>query len=258
MPSFATKRIVPFTAGQMYAVVADVEQYPQFLPMCESLSVRSREAAGDGGAVLTATMAVGYKAIRESFTTRVTLHPGEPAILVEYLDGPFRRLQNRWRFIERATAPGQLTGAHVPVASGSPIPVASGAHIPVASGAQFPVASGAHVPVASGVHVPVASGSPIPVASGAHVPVASGAHVPVASGAHVPVASGSHIPVASGAPIPVASGSIIDFYIDYEFRSMVLGALMGAMFDKAFRRFAEAFEARARLVYGRGAGSSGA
>jgi coenzyme Q-binding protein COQ10 len=109
--------------------------------------VRSRTTSGDS-TVLTATMTVGYKAIRESFTTRVTLLPAEPKIVVEYLDGPFRHLENRWRFL------------------------------------------------------------------------------------------------------PDAAGSIIDFYIDYEFRSALLGVLMGALFDKAFRRFTSAFEERARQVYG--------
>ena len=153
MPSFQTRRRVPFTPRQMFDLVADVEKYPLFLPMCESLVVRSREAKGDA-TVLVANMGVGYKSVREYFTSRVTLHPREPKVLVEYLDGPFRHLENRWSFIEAST------------------------------------------------------------------------------------------------------GCEIDFYITYEFRSVMLGMLMGALFDKAFRRFAEAFEERARIVYGRPATSS--
>ena len=99
MPSFATQRRVRFTPRQMFDVVADVEQYPKFLPMCDSLVIRSRQNTPDGHSILTATMGVGYKAIRETFTTRVTLAPQEPRILVEYLDGPFKRLENRWRFL---------------------------------------------------------------------------------------------------------------------------------------------------------------
>jgi coenzyme Q-binding protein COQ10 len=147
MPKFETTRKVPFSARQMYDIVADVEAYPQFLPLCEDLKVESREVTGET-TVVVATMRVGYKTITESFRTRVTLKPAEPLIVVEYLDGPFRRLENRWRFV------------------------------------------------------------------------------------------------------PTPEGSEVHFYIDYEFRSPMLGILMGAMFDKAFRRFSEAFEERARAIYG--------
>ncbi len=155
MPSFSNLRRVPFTAQQMFALVSDVENYPQFLPLCESLTVLSRRTAGVQ-TILDARMGVGYKAIRETFTSKVSLSPADavggstepPTILVEYLDGPFKRLQNRWRFL------------------------------------------------------------------------------------------------------PVDGGCDIDFHIDYEFRSPMLALLMGALFDKAFRQFAGAFEDRARQVYG--------
>ncbi len=148
MPSFTTKRHVPFTAEQMFALVADVERYPEFLPLCTGLVVLTRQAHGEGGEDLTARMSVGYKTIAESFTTRVVTRPAENRIDVSYLDGPFKRLDNRWRFIYDAT------------------------------------------------------------------------------------------------------GSTVDFFIDYEFRSKLLGALVGAVFDQAFRRFGEAFEERARQIYG--------
>lgn len=149
MPQFQTHRHVAFTATQMFDIVADVEAYPSFVPLCESLTVLRREEAAEAR-VLIARMGVGYKAIREGFTSRVTLASDRSNVLVEYLDGPFHHLENRWRFHDR---PG--------------------------------------------------------------------------------------------------GGSDIDFFIAYEFRSAMLGIVMGAMFDKAFRKFAEAFEARARLVYGR-------
>ncbi len=148
MPSFTTRRALAYSPTQMFDVVADVERYPEFLPLCESLVVTDRKVLADR-TVLTARMGIGYKAIREHFTTRVTLVPAESRIVVEYVDGPFRHLENRWRFL-----------AH-------------------------------------------------------------------------------------------PRGSEIDFYITYEFRSVMLGLLMGAMFDKAFRKFADAFEARARAIYGR-------
>jgi len=153
LPSFETTRRVPFTAEQMFAVVADVERYPEFLPLCEALLVRSREQRGAEN-ILTATMTVGYRAIRESFTSRVTLRSEQHEIIVAYLDGPFSHLDNRWRFRD------------------------------------------------------------------------------------------------------VAGGSEIDFFIDYAFASRVLALLMGAVFDKAVKKYTEAFEERARAIYGKAAVAS--
>ena len=152
MPSFATRRRVPYSAAQMFDLVADVERYPEFLPLCEGLTLRTRKTEGDR-TVLVASMVAGYKAIRESFTTRVTLLPADHKVQVEYLDGPFSRLDNLWFF----------------------------------------------------------------------------------------------------KPLP-GGGCEVEFFIDYELRSLMLGMLVGAVFDKAFRRFSEAFEARARDVYGRDVG----
>ena len=149
MPSFSTRRRVPYSPVQMFDLVADVERYPEFLPLCEDLTLRSRREEGES-THLVATMVAGYGAIRESFTTRVELIPARSTVLVEYIDGPFRHLENRWRF----------------------------------------------------------------------------------------------------RPLP-GGGAEVDFYIDYELKSLMLGVLVGAMFDKAFRKFAEAFEARARSIYGK-------
>ena len=102
MPQFSTQRRVSFSPREMFDVVADVERYPDFLPLCEALAVESRTASGSGS-VLVARMTVGFRAIRESFATRVTLDSAAPSILVEYLDGPFSHLENRWRFLP---APG--------------------------------------------------------------------------------------------------------------------------------------------------------
>jgi coenzyme Q-binding protein COQ10 len=147
MPSFSDKRRVPFTADEMFRLVADVERYPEFLPMCESLRIETRRPTAEREE-LVATMGVGYKAIREHFTTRVELLPARSEIHVAYVDGPFRHLMNRWRFVA------------------------------------------------------------------------------------------------------MPDGCIVDFHIDYEFKSPLLAILMGAVFDKAFHRFSEAFEERARKVYG--------
>ena len=82
----------------MFDLVADVEQYPRFLPLCEALQVRRRAREGRASRSLVADMSVGYKAIRETFTSRVTLDRTELHILVEYLEGPFSYLENRWTF----------------------------------------------------------------------------------------------------------------------------------------------------------------
>ncbi|GJE61392.1 type II toxin-antitoxin system RatA family toxin [Methylobacterium trifolii] len=149
MPSFRIDRAVRHSPRQMYDLVADVERYPEFLPLCESLRVLRRQDGAGGTQVLVAEMGVGYKAIRERFTTRVSLDPAGLRITAEYIDGPFRHLENRWVFKDGADG-----------------------------------------------------------------------------------------------------GCVIDFFITYEFKSRTLGLLMGTMFDRAFRKFTDAFEARADRVYG--------
>ena len=134
---------------EMFGLVADVEQYPEFVPLCEDLRVRRRAQSGEGIETLVAEMRVGYKAISETFTTRVTLDEPRLRILVEYVEGPFSFLENRWTFK------------------------------------------------------------------------------------------------------PDPAGCTVEFYITYEFKSFALRMLMGAMFERAFAKFADAFEARADAVYSR-------
>ena len=102
MPQFETRRSVAHSPEKMFDLVADVERYPEFLPLCEALTVRSRKER-DGKELLVADMTVGYKAIRETFATQVLLNRAERVIDVKYIDGPFKYLDNRWRFEE---APG--------------------------------------------------------------------------------------------------------------------------------------------------------
>jgi coenzyme Q-binding protein COQ10 len=147
MPRFETRRPNRHSATQMYDLVADVEKYPQFLPLCTGLVIRSTKDR-DAKQLLVADMTVGYKAIKETFTTQVLLNRQDNIIDVKYIDGPFRYLDNRWTFEDD----GQ-------------------------------------------------------------------------------------------------GGCTVHFFIDYEFKSRVLGALMGSMFDRAFRMFTEAFEARADTLY---------
>jgi coenzyme Q-binding protein COQ10 len=82
----------------MFALVADVERYPQFVPLCQSLRVRKRTSDGEGREVIVADMTVAYKFIHETFTSRVTLERDKLEILVEYLEGPFQKMNNRWNF----------------------------------------------------------------------------------------------------------------------------------------------------------------
>ena len=98
MPSFSSKRRVRHDAAQMFDLVAGVEQYPQFVPLCSALKVKSRMEKDDGVEVLIVDMTVAYKMIRQTFTSRVTLDRPNLKILVEYIDGPFRHMQNRWAF----------------------------------------------------------------------------------------------------------------------------------------------------------------
>jgi coenzyme Q-binding protein COQ10 len=98
MPQFSTKRQVRHSAADMFDLVADVERYPQFVPLCQSLTVRRRTQDAAGRDVIVADMTVAYKMIRETFTSRVTLDRGKLEILVEYLEGPFRTMHNRWSF----------------------------------------------------------------------------------------------------------------------------------------------------------------
>lgn len=150
MPEFSTTRRVRHSAAHMFDLVADVEHYPEFVPLCKSLTVRKRISEPEGIEILIADMTVAYKLLRESFRSRVTLDRANLQILVEYLEGPFSRMENRWEF--HATGERQCD---------------------------------------------------------------------------------------------------VKFFISYEFKSRTLGLVMGAMFDAAFRRFSEAFERRADVVYGR-------
>jgi coenzyme Q-binding protein COQ10 len=98
MPRFSTKRRVRHDAGEMFDLVADVERYPEFVPLCRSLRLIRRVPEPEGVEVIVAEMTVAYKLLRERFTSRVTLDRPNLQILVEYLDGPFSRMQNRWSF----------------------------------------------------------------------------------------------------------------------------------------------------------------
>ena len=98
MPTHAEKRIVPYTAQQMFDLVADVGRYPAFLPWISAARVRKRTKRDDGTEVMEADLVVSFKVFRETFGSRVVLDPGKMRIDTSYLDGPFRYLKSDWAF----------------------------------------------------------------------------------------------------------------------------------------------------------------
>jgi coenzyme Q-binding protein COQ10 len=98
MPQFSSKRRVQHSAAQMFDLVADVERYPEFVPLCNSLKIRQRTPKPDGTEVVVCDMTVSFKLVREAFTSEVTLDRPNLKILVRYLRGPFSNLENRWSF----------------------------------------------------------------------------------------------------------------------------------------------------------------
>ncbi|MEQ1867355.1 MAG: type II toxin-antitoxin system RatA family toxin [Micropepsaceae bacterium] len=93
MARHSEKRVVPYTDEQMFALVADVERYPEFLPWCAAVRIRSREIT-----TFTADLIAAFGVVRERFTSRVMLDPGAKIITIEYIEGPFEHLTNVWRF----------------------------------------------------------------------------------------------------------------------------------------------------------------
>lgn len=106
MPTHSETRVMPYSAQQMFDLVADVARYPDFLPWNSAARIRSRKAGevGADGAlseVLEADLVISFKVFREKFGSRVTLWPAEHRVDTEYLDGPFKYLKSWWRFTDR-------------------------------------------------------------------------------------------------------------------------------------------------------------
>ena len=102
MPSFSSKRRVNHSATQMFDLVADVERYPEFVPLCRALKIRQRTSRPDGTEIIIAEMTVSFKLVKETFTSEVTLDRPNLKITVRYLRGPFANLENRWTFEPKA------------------------------------------------------------------------------------------------------------------------------------------------------------
>ena len=90
-------RDVPYAADDMFALVADVARYPEFLPWCVGARIRKREFEGECE-ILTADLIVSYKMFREQFTSRVVLDKNARTVEVHYVQGPFKYLSNKWQF----------------------------------------------------------------------------------------------------------------------------------------------------------------
>ncbi len=101
MPTHHETKVLPYSATQMYALVADVSSYPKFLPWTAAARIRSRDG-GPEAEVLEADLVISFKVFRERFGSRVTLYPAAQKIETEYLDGPFRHMRSSWAFRDRA------------------------------------------------------------------------------------------------------------------------------------------------------------
>ena len=102
MPRHAETKALPYSAAQMYDLVADVASYPKFLPWTAAARIRSRTPI-EGGEVMEADLVISFKVFRERFGSRVTLLPARQTILTEYIDGPFRHLKSVWQFRDLET-----------------------------------------------------------------------------------------------------------------------------------------------------------
>ena len=93
MITHAEQRLLGYRPEQMFDLVADIERYPEFLPWCIGARIRERNDT-----LVVADLIIGFKMIRERFTSRVSLDRAHLTIEVAYADGPFKQMTNRWRF----------------------------------------------------------------------------------------------------------------------------------------------------------------
>lgn len=101
MPTHSENRKLPYSAEQMYDLVADVARYPEFLPWNSAARVRKVTAQPDGTAVMEADLVISFKVFREKFGSRVVLDPARRRIDTEYLDGPFKYMKSYWQFSDQ-------------------------------------------------------------------------------------------------------------------------------------------------------------
>ena len=102
MPTHTEKRVMPYSARQMFELVADVAKYPQFLPWNSAARIRARRPGPEPDSeILEADLVISFKVVRERFGSRVTLFPAINRVDTEYLDGPFKYLRSWWQFRDR-------------------------------------------------------------------------------------------------------------------------------------------------------------
>jgi coenzyme Q-binding protein COQ10 len=111
MPKHTEHRHMPYTARQIYDLVADVARYPEFLPWTAAARIRSR-APIDGGEEMLADLVISFKVFRERFGSRVQLFPDDGVIDTAYLDGPFKHMVSRWT-VKDAEDGGCIVDFHV-------------------------------------------------------------------------------------------------------------------------------------------------
>ncbi|MEO0357344.1 MAG: type II toxin-antitoxin system RatA family toxin [Pseudomonadota bacterium] len=99
MPTHSETRSLPYSAQQMYDLVADVAKYPEFIPWCAAARVRATTDVGDHS-VMDADLVISFKVFREKFGSRVVLWPDRKRIDTEYIDGPFKFMKSYWQFID--------------------------------------------------------------------------------------------------------------------------------------------------------------
>lgn len=107
MPRHSEDRVLPYSARQIYDLVADVARYPEFLPWTAAARIRSRrpiEGRSAGAEVMEADLVISFKVFREKFGSRVVLLPAEGRIETEYLDGPFKYLHSHWQVADEPAA----------------------------------------------------------------------------------------------------------------------------------------------------------
>ena len=95
MPTHAEKRVLPYQPKEMFDLVAAIDKYDEFLPWCIGARIKERKEN-----IVLADLVIGFKLFREKFTSKVTLDEANMRIDVEYMDGPFRYLNNHWQFKE--------------------------------------------------------------------------------------------------------------------------------------------------------------
>lgn len=99
MPSHSETRVLPYSAQQMYDLVADVASYPKFLPWTAAARIRTTREI-EGGSEMDADLVISFKVFRERFTSRVSMYPEISKIDTVYLDGPFKHLHSTWEFAD--------------------------------------------------------------------------------------------------------------------------------------------------------------